>query len=74
MVRNSLHASNPHLPTIKSEGKLAVIEERSTRPPGQPKFVRKANVPGATPAASLGEEKVDAAVLCQQMLREGYVQ
>jgi hypothetical protein len=74
MVRTGLQASNPNLPTIKSEGRLATVEERSTKPPGQPKFTRKIHTPQDNTNKIGTDEKIDASTLCQQMLRDGYVQ
>lgn len=75
MVKNGLHtSSHTSLNPIKSDGKLSLVEEKSSKPPGQPKFVRKAPQANTNQAANIGEDNVNAASICQRMLVDGYVQ
>lgn len=56
------------------ERKLPVVEEKSTKPPGVPRFQRVPTLSISAEDATSTIDAINAASICQHMLTKGYVQ
>eukprot|EP01040_Poterioochromonas_malhamensis_P006692 gene6692-7210_t len=77
MVKNSTTGTKSSATLSNKLEKLTVIEEKPTKPPGNPKFNRKA-LQSSAANPNNGEEflpeKITPSTICQQLLIQGFVQ